>query len=277
MLRHVGLRTGSLRMNWQAAPSAACATNSQPRSMAREWGRRFSNWRYPTRSGVRQGGAWLPPCATSRQAVLESRRFTSGLHRPAPLLQDTGHASQHEVLRTLSDGVRIVGRSRAHKSSRERTMQSSFSRRAIRATASVMLGVWFIALGMGMVNACLLNDGHARHGHLDHQRDAFTAAPMTGNRAALADLLTGEVQLVGADDQNPSSAEVTCLHFCAAGQSSVLQQLGDDPVSLATHALPTGWRPSSTPSPYRQSSWLVRGDAAGLHRPDFIRFLRLTI
>lgn len=140
-----------------------------------------------------------------------------------------------------------------------------------------MLCVWLIALGMGVANACLVNDGHARHGHLNHQRDAFTSVPMTGNEAALADRFTADVQLVVADDRNPSPAKVSCLNFCAAGQSSVLQQLGDDPASLTTPALPTGWWSSAPPSPYRQSSWLVRGDPAGSHRPVFIRFLRLTI
>ena len=162
-------------------------------------------------------------------------------------------------------------------SSRERTMQSSFSRRATRFTASVMLCVWLIALGMGVANACLVNDGHARHGHLNHQRDALTSVPMTGNQAALADRFTADVQLVAAGDRNPSPAKVSCLNFCAAGQSSVLQQLGDDPASLTTPALPTGWWSSAPPSPYRQSSWLVRDDPAGSHRPVSIRFLRLTI
>lgn len=126
-------------------------------------------------------------------------------------------------------------------------MYSSFSRRASRFTARVMLAVWLMALGLGVANACLAQDDHARHGHLQH-----------------------------AGDQTPAPAKLACQLFCASGQSSVLKEQGDAPQPLAAVLLAAAsWR-ADLRSPYRHVQWPMDDDAAP-RPPDSIVFLRLTL
>lgn len=170
---------------------------------------------------------------------------------------------------------RPVSWSRSPARGANANMQSSFSRRALRSTASAMLFVWLIALGIGVANACLVNDGHARHGHGGHQNGGLLSAPVGGNPTPLADRSSDDLSLM-AGDVDLSPATTTCLNFCAAGQSSAVQQPGEIPGSVSMPSLSTGWW-APPPPPYRLSSWLVRGDPSGSHQPVSIRVLRLTI
>ena len=83
-------------------------------------------------------------------------------------------------------------------------------------TAVMMLFVWLLTVGMGMANACLANEDHARHGHLHH------------HDVALADQLTAESQLEDAA-QLQSPATTNCQKLCAGAQSSMLKQQGHEP------------------------------------------------
>lgn len=144
-------------------------------------------------------------------------------------------------------------------------MPFRLNRRRTRLTAIAMLFVWLLAVGMGMANACLANEDHASHGHLNHHEDS------------LADQVTAEAQL-DPYAQPTSPAKATCLKFCAAAQSSVFKQPGhesgltDAGLVLAI----AGW-PSATPAPYRHSSWAPQRDSDGSEPSVAIRFLRLTL
>ncbi len=141
-------------------------------------------------------------------------------------------------------------------------MRSFFNQRRTRYITTVMLFVWLLALGTGIVNACLVQVDHARHGHLSHQ-DATTTAMLT---TTLDD-----------SDQDASPGKLLCRTFCASGQTGMVKQPGDVPTHmdvglalgsvwtfaelLANHASPI---PAHIGSPW-------------VERPVFIRFLRLTI
>ena len=143
-------------------------------------------------------------------------------------------------------------------------MPFRFNRRSTRLTVVAMLFVWLLVVGMGMANACLANEDHARHGHLQHQD------------AALAGHLTTAAQL-DPHAQPTSSAKASCQTFCAAAQSSVFKQQSHEPGPADTGlALAISWWPAA-PSLYRPSVWAVQRDSARFHPPIAIRFLRLTI
>lgn len=143
-------------------------------------------------------------------------------------------------------------------------MQIRFNRRRTRLTAVVMLFVWLLAVGMGMANACLANEDHARHGHLHH------------HGAAVADHLTAEPQHDEAAQQT-STAKVACQNFCAAGQTGVLKQQSHEPAPLDLGLVPAiSWRLASLP-PYRDSPWVVQRNPTLSPPPIIFRFMRLTI
>jgi len=140
-------------------------------------------------------------------------------------------------------------------------MPSSFSRRAKRFTAQVMLGLWLLGLGLGIANACLAQEHHARHGHIGLSDDPAVVVP------------TG----LDASSGGPSTAQLACQDFCAAAQSGVFKQPGDAQQPLIASPMPLVWSWPARPSPYRHVLWSVRGDLAGSHPPAFIGFLRITI
>lgn len=184
-----------------------------------------------------------------------------------------GSSSQRAFLQTRGSGFHTVSSFTRRFGAPPHTTQSGFSRRATRWTAAVMLFVWLMALGTGIANACLANDEHVRHGHLDHRDGALVSAPASGHDPTQ---VTAPVQR-DPGDPSPSPAKVTCQNFCAAGQSSLLKQQGDGPGPLlAAPMLAASWW-SAPPSPDRHSLWSVRGDPAGSQPPIPIRFLRLTI
>ena len=119
------------------------------------------------------------------------------------------------------------------------------NRRAIRFTAAVTLFIWLLAVGVGAVNACVVAENHARHGHLDHH------------------------------DAQP--AKQACQDFCAAGQTGVVKQATGEPAhpDFMLVFAPLAW---AVPwSALRVDHLLTANDSPWLDPPVFIRFLRLTI
>ena len=155
-------------------------------------------------------------------------------------------------------------------------MQSRFSRRATRFTVGVMLVVWLMALGMGIANACIANDDHARHGHPHHHDGAYASARDAGHDAAPEDGTTATVML-DRGDSTPSPEKVICLNLCAAGQSSLVKQTSHESGTLITAPMPAAsWRPNLATSD-RRIPWSVQVDPAGSQLSDPLLFLRLTI
>lgn len=127
-----------------------------------------------------------------------------------------------------------------------------------------MLFVWLLVAGMGMANACLANEDHARHAHLHHHDDTR------------ADQVTAEAQL-DVHAQPASPAKETCNKFCAAAQSSVFKQQRHEPAQTdAGSVVAIAWWPAS-PAPYRHSPWAGQRNSAGPEPSVAIRFLRLTL
>ncbi len=143
-------------------------------------------------------------------------------------------------------------------------MPFRFNRRRTRLTAVAMLFVWLLVVGMGIANACLANEDHARHGHLQHLD------------ATVADQSTAAAQL-DPHAQPTSSAKATCQKFCTAAQSSVFKQQSHEPGPMDAGLVPAiSWWPAE-PSPYRHSLRAMQRDSARSHPPIAIRFMRLTI
>lgn len=147
-----------------------------------------------------------------------------------------------------------------------------FSRRATRFTARVMLGLWLMGLGLGIANACLAQEHHARHGHI-RPSDAAVASVLPGAHDPAVTAPTS----IDASRVALSTAQLACQDFCAAGQSGVSKQLGDAQQALITSPTPLVWSWPDRPSPYRHALWSVRDDLAGSHPPAFIGFLRMTL
>ena len=127
-----------------------------------------------------------------------------------------------------------------------------------------MLFVWLLVVGTGMANACLANEDHAQHGHLQH------------HDATLADQSTAQAQL---DAQAPptSAAKATCQKFCTAAQSSVFEQQSHEPghVDAGLVFAIAGWQASTAPD--RRCLWAGQRDPAWTEPSVAIRFLRLTL
>jgi hypothetical protein len=144
-------------------------------------------------------------------------------------------------------------------------MPFHFNRRTTRSTAIAMLFVWLLVLGMGMANACLAEENHARHGHLQHHHDPG------------AEPATTEAQ--PDSHVSPTSPEkAACQNFCADAQSSVCKQQSHEPglmdPGVALTAL-ARWQVS--PVPYSPSLWALPRDPAWTEPSVAIRFLRLTL
>lgn len=143
-------------------------------------------------------------------------------------------------------------------------MPFRFNRRRTRLTAHAMLFVWLLVMGMGMANACLASEDHARHGHLQH------------HDATLADQSTAQAQL-DAHAPPASAAKATCQKFCTAAQSSVSEQQSHEPgqVDAGLVLASAGWQAS--PAPDRRCLWAGQRDRAWTEPSITIRFLRLTL
>jgi hypothetical protein len=135
-------------------------------------------------------------------------------------------------------------------------MKSFFSSRHTRHTATVMLFVWLMALGIGIANACLPD---AVHGH-QSSAASLQATPHKD-----------------ADHETLASDKAACLSFCAAEQTAAVKIKNlDAPSDLQTVFVV--WQsaisitvidPNDRPAPVASLS--------GHALPVSIRFLRLTI
>jgi hypothetical protein len=143
-------------------------------------------------------------------------------------------------------------------------MSFRFNCRRTRLTAAAMLFVWLLVVGMGMANACLANQDHARHGHLHHHDEAA------------ADEVAVEAQLDPHAQPTPP-AKKTCQTFCAAAQNSVFKQQSQEPAQTDEALfVAIAWRPA-LPAPYRHSPWAGQRNSTGPEPSVAIRFLRLTL
>lgn len=143
-------------------------------------------------------------------------------------------------------------------------MMSFFNQRRKRLAAAVALLIWLLALGTGIANACLVQDDHARHGHLSQHDSDGTSMTIPGMDAL-------------ADDHDTLPAKVACQNFCRADQSGLIKQQADMPVDLdSALSLASIWW-ARTPSADRTLQMPSLVDPAWSEQPVFIRFLRLTI
>jgi hypothetical protein len=142
-------------------------------------------------------------------------------------------------------------------------MKSFFSVQRTRYTAAVMLFVWMMSLGVGVANACLLQQDRGPRDYFsqaEHQAapDHFAANPFH------------------SDEHTSSPEKITCLHFCTAEQSTrITDQLdGLAYLDLVPVLFLTGLPVSTTgqPSP---AQVFTRPDWS--EPPASIRYLRLTI
>jgi hypothetical protein len=130
-----------------------------------------------------------------------------------------------------------------------------------------MLFVWLLALGTGFANACLVQEDHARHGHLvhlGHQDAGVTSMPVSG-----LDLMD--------DDHESSPEKKACQNFCAAEQTGVVKPPTDTPAHLDVALVRVSLPPVAPLQADRASQRPDPGDPDGSQPPLFIRFLRLTL
>src|SRR5659263_668431 len=88
-------------------------------------------------------------------------------------------------------------------------MKSFFGFRRTRYTAAVMLFVWLVSLGIGVANACLVQQDHGRQELFSHSQSRLAS----GTAAAHPD--------AAGHDKSPD--KMACLHFCTADQNTLIQ------------------------------------------------------
>ncbi|OGB40200.1 MAG: hypothetical protein A2461_01895 [Burkholderiales bacterium RIFOXYC2_FULL_59_8] len=152
-------------------------------------------------------------------------------------------------------------------------MKSLFSVQRTRYTAAVMLFVWLMSLGIGLANACLVKQDHGPGEYFSQGRSGTDLAALAERQAARDHFTTNSLH----SDANASSPEkITCLHFCAAEQSSLitdhsngLAHLDLVPIMFLTGLpVPTTDQVLSAEA-FASPSWS--------EPPVSIRYLRLTI
>jgi hypothetical protein len=143
-------------------------------------------------------------------------------------------------------------------------MKSFFGQRRTRCITRVMLFVWLLALGTGIANACVVQENHARHGHVGHHDAVHTATPAT---ATVQDAL----------DHDTLPGKLVCQDFCASGQTGMVKQAGDVPATPdVALALGLFWGLAELSADHPAPIPAIDGPPWA-ERPIFIRFLRLTI
>jgi len=152
-------------------------------------------------------------------------------------------------------------------------MMSFFGSRRTRYTAAVMLFVWLMSLGIGVANACLVQQDQARDELLSHSRSAFRSDAIIERDLALDNFAKAHVQ---ADENAKAPEKMACLNFCAAEQNTlvthhadglVAQDLG--PMLFLTWLLLPALDQTSQPEAFGSPTWS--------EPPVSIRYLRLTI
>ncbi|WP_296273129.1 hypothetical protein [Rhodoferax sp.] len=134
----------------------------------------------------------------------------------------------------------------------------------------MMLFVWLMSLGVGIANACLLQQDQG-------SRDYFTSGiDLTALPERHAEPKHFATRAVLSEENTSSPEKVTCLHFCAAEQSTLvsdhlvgLVHLDLVPVLFLTGLLVPATDQTSSPQAFANPAWS--------EPPVSIRYLRLTI
>jgi hypothetical protein len=130
-----------------------------------------------------------------------------------------------------------------------------------------------MSLGIGVANACLLQQDHESNEYLSQGRSG-TEHTAIAERQAMPDHLA--THSVYSDENASSPGKMTCLHFCLAEQSTLitvhldgLAQLDHAPLLFLTGLLVATTDQISTPQAFARPTWS--------EPPVSIRYLRLTI
>lgn len=152
-------------------------------------------------------------------------------------------------------------------------MKSFFSAQRTRYTAAVMLFVWLMSLGIGVANACLVQQDQG-------PREYFSQGPSGTDLTAHADRQAARDPFapnpVHSDGNTSSPEKITCLHFCVAEQSTLITDHLDGlahldlvPILFLTGLLVPRTDQTSPAEAFASPSWS--------EPPVSIRYLRLTI
>ena len=136
-----------------------------------------------------------------------------------------------------------------------------------------MLFVWLMSLGIGVANACLVQQDQARDELLSHSRSAFRSDAIIERDLALDNFAKAHVQ---ADENAKAPEKLTCLNFCVAEQHTLVTHHADVlvdqatvPVLFLTWLLVPALDQTSQPEAFGSPTWS--------EPPVSIRYLRLTI
>ena len=152
-------------------------------------------------------------------------------------------------------------------------MKSFFSARRTRFTAALTLFVWLMSLGIGVANACLVQQDHGPREYFNFGRSGtdLTAPP---ERQLAQDNFAKSSVHFGKKTSSPE--KTACLDFCVAQQSTLvtdhlngLPQLHLAPVLYSTGLL--------VPMTDQTSPLEALEDPTWSEPPVSIRYLRLTI
>ncbi|MHB8950491.1 MAG: hypothetical protein ACYC4S_15740 [Rhodoferax sp.] len=152
-------------------------------------------------------------------------------------------------------------------------MKSFFDAQRIRHTAALTLFVWLMSLGIGVANACLVQQDHGPREYVSQVRFGTVLAALAPHQVEPDHFATS---FVHSDENTPSPEKTACLDFCVAQQSTLVK---DHQNGLA-HLDPfpalflTGLRVPATD----QTSPLEAFEGPTWSEPPVsIRYLRLTI
>jgi hypothetical protein len=152
-------------------------------------------------------------------------------------------------------------------------MKSFFNVQRTRYTAAVMLFVWLMSAGIGVANACLVQQDHGPREHFSQGRSGADLPTLAELQAAPDHFATNSAH---SDENTPSPEKLICQHFCVAEQSTLvtdhldgLAHLDLVPVLFLTGLLVPPTDQTSKPEAFASPTWS--------ERPVSIRYLRLTI
>jgi len=152
-------------------------------------------------------------------------------------------------------------------------MKYFFNSRRTRYTAAVMLFIWLMSLGIGVANACLVQQGDGRHEHFSHSHSGMTSEALAEHHVTLDKLGKAHVH---ADQNDQSPEKIACLNFCVAEQNTLVKHQADGlvaqdmvPVLFLTRLLMPATDQARPPEAFGSPNWS--------EPPVSIRYLRLTI
>ena len=152
-------------------------------------------------------------------------------------------------------------------------MTSFFSVQRTRYTATVMLFVWLMSLGIGVANACLVQQDNGPREYLNEGRPRIDLIALAEHQASPGHLAT---KLVHSDENTSSPEKITCLDFCVAEKSTLITDHLDGlaHIDLVPILFLTGLLLPATDQTSRPDAF---ASPTGFGPPVSIRFSRLTI